>query len=496
MSNIMDFLKNIFGGSSGGANNFDRLVAAFEGQDDFLQRTVKSGENEFVVLFLDCMSDADNVGRFVLEPLTSAEKKLESAQEVADRAVSSIGAELVGDFETMQSKLLNGHSLVFLMPDKSRCASFDTRTSEGRSIAEPPTSGVTKGPREGFVESYKSNLTLLKKRLKTPDFKVKTVEVGKYTATSVAVCYIDSIADMKIVNEIYEKISQIDMDGIIDSSYVAKFLDNDKSGLFKMVGSCEKPDIVVAKLLEGRVAIVVDGSPIVLTLPYLFIEDMQSPEDYYDSPRTATLARWLRFFSVIMSILIPAIYVSLQNFNYQILPAKFLITIINATGAIPFRPLEEMIIVLLLFDILREANSRMPRFAGLSLSVVGAIVLGDAAIKAGLLGAPAVMIGALSGIGLYTMPDNTLLFSLLRLVLTLVGGLMGLYGLIIAGLMLLSYMIGLSDFGSPYLAPFAPSIEQDKKDALFKRDIYSLDKRPHSIRNTNKTRLKRGGAEK
>ncbi|MFR3347435.1 MAG: spore germination protein, partial [Christensenellales bacterium] len=138
----------------------------------------------------------------------------------------------------------------------------------------------------------------------------------------------------------------------------------------------------------------------------------------------------------------------------------------------------------------------MPRFAGLSLSVVGAIVLGDAAIKAGLLGAPAVMIGALSGIGLYTMPDNTLLFSLLRLVLTLVGGLMGLYGLIIAGLMLLSYMIGLSDFGSPYLAPFAPSIEQDKKDALFKRDIYSLDKRPHSIRNTNKTRLKRGGAEK
>ena len=215
------------------------------------------------MLFLDCMSDAANVGRFVLEPLTSAEKKLESAQEVADRAVSSIGAELVGDFETMQSKLLNGHSLVFLMPDKSRCASFDTRTSEGRSIAEPPTSGVTKGPREGFVESYKSNLTLLKKRLKTPDFKVKTVEVGKYTATSVAVCYIDSIADMKIVNEIYEKISQIDMDGIIDSSYVAKFLDNDKSGLFKMVGSCEKPDIVVAKLLEGRVAIVVDGSPIV-----------------------------------------------------------------------------------------------------------------------------------------------------------------------------------------------------------------------------------------
>lgn len=496
MSNIVEFLKNIFGGLGGGADNLGRLLETFEGQDDFMQRSLKSGENEFVVLFLDSMSDAINVSRFVLDPLMSATGRLASAQEASDKAISSIGAELVTDFETMQSKLLNGHSLVFLMPDKSRCAAFDTRTAEGRGITEPPTSGVTKGPREGFVESYKTNLTLLKKRLKTPDFKVKTLEAGKYTATSIAVCYIDSIADINIVNRIYEKISEINIDGIIDSSYIAKFLDNDKSSLFKMVGSCEKPDIVVAKMLEGRVAVIVDGSPIVLTLPYLFIEDMQSPEDYYDSPRTATLARWLRFFSVIMSVLIPAIYVSLQNFNYQILPAKFLITIINATGSIPFRPLEEMIIVLVLFDILREANSRMPRFAGLSLSVVGAIVLGDAAVKAGLLGAPAVMIGALSGIGLYTMPDNTLLFSLLRLVLTLVGGLMGLYGLIIAGLILLSYMIGLYDFGSPYLAPFAPSIEQDKQDALLKKDIANLKKRPHSIRNTNKIRYRRGGAEK
>lgn len=233
-----------------------------------MQRTVKSGENEFVVLFLDCMSDAANVGRFVLEPLTSAEKKLESAQEVADRAVSSIGAELVGDFETMQSKLLNGHSLRFSC--RTRALRVLRHAHErGKEHCRAAHERRYQGPREGFVESYKSNLTLLKKRLKTPDFKVKTVEVGKYTATSVAVCYIDSIADMKIVNEIYEKISQIDMDGIIDSSYVAKFLDNDKSGLFKMVGSCEKPDIVVAKMLEGRVAIVVDGSPIVLTLPYL-----------------------------------------------------------------------------------------------------------------------------------------------------------------------------------------------------------------------------------
>lgn len=494
MSNIMKIIKKVFGGALDGTSNLEKLKKTFAGQDDFLERTVKSDGNEFVVLFLDCMSDAANVGRFVIKPLTKS-RECADVKEAADASVSGIGAEIVTDFETMQSKLLNGHSLVFLLPDKNRCASFDTRTSEGRSITEPPTSGVTKGPREGFVESYKTNLALLKKRLKTPDLKIKTLNVGKYTATSVALCYIDSVADKAIVERINKKISEINIDGIIDSSYIAKFLDNDKSGLFKMVGSCEKPDIVAAKMLEGRVAVIVDGSPIVLTLPYLFVEDMQSPEDYYDSPRTATMGRWLRFFSVIMSVLVPAIYVSLQNFNYQILPAKFLITIIDATGAIPFRPLEEMLIVLVLFDMLREANSRMPRFAGLSLSVVGAIVLGDAAIKAGLLGAPAVMIGAISGIGLYTMPDNTLLFSLFRLALTLVGGLMGLYGLIVAGLILVSYMIGLYDFGSPYLAPFAPSIEQDKKDALFKKAVTRFENRPRSIRNINSVRLKKGGEQ-
>lgn len=241
MSNIVEFLKNIFGGLGGGADNLGRLLETFEGQDDFMQRSLKSGENEFVVLFLDCMSDAINVSRFVLDPLMSATGRLASAQEASDKAISSIGAELVTDFETMQSKLLNGHSLVFLMPDRSRCAAFDTRTAEGRGITEPPTSGVTKGPREGFVESYKTNLTLLKKRLKTPDFKVKTLEAGKYTATSIAVCYIDSIADINIVNRIYEKISEINIDGIIDSSYIAKFLDNDKSSLFKWWAAAKSP---------------------------------------------------------------------------------------------------------------------------------------------------------------------------------------------------------------------------------------------------------------
>ena len=247
---------------------------------------------------------------------------------------------------------------------------------------------------------------------------------------------------------------------------------------------------MTAKIMEGRVAIIVDGSPMVLTLPYLFFEDLQGAEDYYQSAITTTAGRYLRIVSVILALFVPSLYVALQVFNYQILPAKFLITIITSTQAIPFKPFEEMLLVLVLFDILREANFRMPQIAGITLSVVGAVVLGDAAVKAGLLGAPAVVIGALSGIGLYAMPNNTLLFSVLRIAFLVVGTLTGLYGLALFGLLLLGYAISLNSFGSPYFAPFAPEFLRDRQDGLTKKPLEKIKYRPKAIKNTNEVRQK------
>lgn len=178
------------------------------------------------------------------------------------------------------------------------------------------------------------------------------------------------------------------MDGVIDSSYLTRYVDDNGSTLFKMCGKTEKPDICAAKMLEGRIAIFSDGSPIALTLPYMFIEDIQTSEDYFISPGSATFSRYTRLMAILASIFIPGLYVSLQTYNYQIIPLKFLLTVMNATESIPFDPLTEMIFVMLLFDIIREANFRMPKYAGLALSIVGAVVLGDAAVKAGLLGAP------------------------------------------------------------------------------------------------------------
>lgn len=465
-------------------SNFDKLKTVYDGEDDFRLRELNCGI-ALKVVCLDPMCDDAKVSSFVLQPLAYLHDA-KTLKDVETRLAVGAGVRRPPNFFATVEDFVNGYTLVF--DEMDGCISVDTRTAIGRAIAEPPTSMVMRGPREGFVEDVKVNLTLLRKRLKTPNLKVINLTVGKFTNTAVAVCYIEGVAQKRIVDDVVQKLEAVTVDGVLDSSYLARYLDVSKTVLFRRIGTTEKPDIAVGKMLEGRLAIIVDGSPMVLTLPYLFVEDMQSPGDYYENSTMTTLSRILRFISVIASVLLPSLYVCLQVYNYQIIPVKFLITVLNASEAIPFSPMTEMILVLIIFDILREANLRMPSAVGISLSLVGAIVLGDAAVKAGLLGAPAVMIGALSGIGLFTLPDNTLILSLLRLLVTFVGGVMGLFGVILATLMLVIYLASLQNYKTPFLAPYAPDVPEDRQDAIAQIPVPKMKKRPRSIPNENEDR--------
>ena len=465
-------------------NMLTKFLQALRDDEDLRVRNIDCGI-KLTVVSMDTMSDDNKVSSYVMQPLAYINDAA-SINDVRVKIMTGAVAEKVTSMQQAMEVYSNGHTIVF--DEQGNAISVDTRTSLARSIAEPPTSMVLRGPREGFIEDVKVNLTLLRKRLKTQDFKYENLTVGKYTNTAVAVCYIDGIADKSVVDDIVQKISAIKTDGILDSTYLAPYLDVEKTFLFRRVGVTEKSDIAVAKMLEGRVAIIVDGSPMVLTMPYLFMEDIQSPGDYYENSTMTALSRILRLISVIASLLLPSLYVCLQEYNYQIIPLRFLITVMNASEAIPFSPLSEMLLVLIIFDILREANLRMPSAVGISLSLVGAIVLGDAAVKAGLLGAPAVMIGALSGIGLFTLPDNTLVMSLLRLVLTFIGGTMGLFGVTIAMMGIIFYLASLQINKTPFLAPFAPLVPEDLKDGIAQKQIASMNKRPRSVPNSNHTR--------
>lgn len=381
--------------------------------------------------------------------------------------------------------------IVFYIDGEDDAYVFSLRKPSARAIGEPPTSSVMKGPREGFIEEIKTNMSLIRRRIKSPDLVAKTFQVGRYSSTTVALMYIRGIADDAIVEQLSQKIERIDVDGVVDSAYVLSFIQTRKNSFFLQAGSTEKPDVASAKLLEGRIAIIVDGSPIVITLPYLVFEDVQDGYDYYSGDWRASMIRMFRMLGALLTVLLPGAYVALQTYHFQLLPIKFLMTLMSATTNIPFPPAIEMLLVMTLFEILNQASIRMPRYFGISLSVVGAIVLGDTAVKAGLISSPSVLVVALSAIGIFCVPDQVGPMSIMRFLYLCVSAVTGFVGMIVLTIIIIAYLASLDNFGTPYLAPYAPRIIPDLQDGILKADSSSMEFRPYSIPTTNRRRIRK-----
>lgn len=467
----------------------DRIKSTFSFTDDLVCRPLMVADKDALIVFLDGGVDKSLLDRDVIEPLLSL-KTLEKPHENQLRQSTFYAEDLsVVPIVDFPRNVADG-DVALLIENDDNAYIYSLRSPEKRTPTEPPTESVMKGPREGFIEELKTNLSLIRRRLKTPALNVKMLKVGRYSSTSVAILHLDGIADKKIVQEITDKICAIDIDGVIDSAYVLSYLRPQKHSFFLQAGSTEKPDVVSAKLLEGRVAIIVDGSPIVITLPYMMFEDVQDGYDYYSEDWRASMIRLFRLLGALLTVILPGAYVALQTYHYGLLPLKFLTTLLAATNGIPFPPAIEMLIVLALFEILNQASIRMPRYFGISLSVVGAIVLGDTAVKSGLISSPAVLVIALSAIGIFCVPDQVGVMSILRLLFLLVSTVLGFVGIAILFIMLVSYLAGLDNYGTPYLAPYAPRVNPDLKDGFLKVPTIDMQKRPYSIATDNQTRQK------
>lgn len=462
----------------------ERIKGKFETPSNVVSRELKAGEARGAVLYNPDLVD-DAALRAVVFALEKGEGKTledfmryvlyENETEISESVDDSINSLLSGD-------------LLLCVENDARYLVINTRSYTTRSVTEPPTETVMRGPREGFIEDLKTNLSLLERRLKTPSFAIEKLTVGRKTKTNVAVCYLADVADPRVVKKVKKRLEKIDIDGITDSHYVTPFLEENPLSLFPQVGIAEKPDVVAAKILEGRVAVAVDGSPIVVTVPFVLVEDFQSGEDYYQRSGFATFVRILRYAGLSFALLLPALYVALQNFHYTLIPVRFMITLMAAIKGLPLSPLAETLFVLLLFEVIREASVRMPRAVGMAMSIVGALVLGETAVNAGVISSPAVMVTALSSIALFTVPNLIGTSSVLRLAFTVIGGLCGLFGLILAVLFTLHYICSMNGYGAPYLAPFAPLVYSDFKDTIERAPIKELKTRPRSIPNINDTR--------
>lgn len=371
-------------------------------------------------------------------------------------------------------------SVALLVDGSPTAIIINSPESESRAITEPEMEPVVLGPKDGFVESISTNTTLLRRRLKSSRFKSEIFKVGAITKTKVVVYYIKGIANDKVVEEVKARIKRINIDGIIDSGYLQEFISDERYSLFPLVQSTERPDRVAAALLEGRIAILVDNSPIALIAPCTFISLMQAAEDYYIIAPFATLVRLLRFLALNIALLLPAVTVAVFSFHQGFIPPTLLKTVAGARQNLPLPIFFEVLFLDLVFELLREAGVRLPKTIGQAISTVGGLVIGDAAVNAGLVSPITVIVVALTAVASFTNPSYMAATSIrfLRFALMFLAAILGGEGIMLGLMVLLIYLSSLRSFGTPYLYPIAPLNPQDLKDVFGRVPWWAMRNRP------------------
>ncbi|MDS1030460.1 spore germination protein [Bacillota bacterium LX-D] len=469
-----------------------KLQNLFVDANDFVLREYSIGEKSKVkvlISFIDGLVNKKLINDHLLKPfmidsiLTKLDENLSGKNAVnfiEEYLLSTCELTKVSTFDETVHGILSGDTVLYI--DGSRIALvINLRGWEMRQVAEPRTETVVRGPREGFVETIRTNTSLLRRKIKNPNLKFETLTLGKQTKTDVMICYIKGIAHEDIIATVRRRLKRINTDAILESGYIEEFIEDAPLGLFPTVGNSEKPDVVAGKLLEGRVAILCDGTPFVLTVPYLFIEAIQSSEDYYSRWVYASAIRILRLLALVITTMLPALYVAGLTFHQSVIPFKLLLTMAASRQGIPYSPFVEALLMLISFELLREAGIRLPRPVGQAISIVGALVLGEAAVQAGLASNPMVIITSITAITSFINVPLAGTIPFLRLAFLIAGNIVGLLGIMLVGLLFLLQLCAIRSFGVPYLSSFAPLSGSDLKDTLIRIPIWAMLTRPKAL---------------
>ena len=365
-----------------------------------------------------------------------------------------------------------------------------------RGVSEPATESVIRGPRDGFTETYRFNTALVRRRIRDPRLKLKQKQIGRRSHTDVGIFYIDDIALPELVEEVERRLDTIDIDAILESGYIEQLIQDSIWSPFPTMRATERPDEVAAELLEGRVAVLVDNSPFALIMPTTFNSLFHSPEDHYDRWITATMLRLIRFVASIMSLTLPALYIAVTVYDPGIIPTKLMVSIAASRQGVPFPALFEAVLMELTLELLREAGLRLPIAIGGTIGIVGGLVIGQAAVEAGIVSPIMVIIVAITAISSFAIPNYYLSvgFRLLRFLLLFLAGMLGLYGLMIGMLLVLCHMAKLKSFGMPYLAPYAAFSPSDLKDTIIRVPRFMMETRPSNL-TKNRIRMKNNRAK-
>ncbi len=418
------------------------------------------------IIFEDHMVDKEMINENIIAPIMNSDlyDDIENKIDLLMRKILICGhIKKSFDEQEIINSILYGDTVIFCSGSYEAII-VTTKDWKVRNINEPEAESVVRGSREGFNESIDTNVSLIRRKINSPELKFKYKELGKITKTKICICYIEGLVSKEILEDLNSRLDKIKIDGVLESCYIEEKIKDHQYSIFDTIGNTERPDVVAAKLLEGRIALICDGTPMVLTIPFIFTEYFQSSEDYTNNFIYGSFNRIIRITGFTLASSVPAVYVALVTFHQELIPTQLLLSIAAARKGVPFPTTIEAILMIMIFEILREAGTRLPKNIGQAISIVGALVLGEAAVTAGFVSAPMVIVVAITAISKFSVPKMASVIMIIKSIFLLLASFLGLYGYIFGMIGLSLYLFSMKSFGIEYMLKFGSMNKDDLKD--------------------------------
>ena len=441
----------------------------FEGAFDVKYREIMTSLGLCTLVFIDDLCSTQFISEYIVTPLGKKDYKCWSVEDVIPNVLGINIANYAKDVEDAILHVLSG-DVVLLFNDHEKIIYCEVKGFVRRGVGIPVTESVVKGPREGFTELFVDNVSLIRRKIKNSDLKFEPIYVGNRSQTVVCISYIKGIAPDYLIDHVKEIVNKLDLKFILDTNYIEDALRKKKS-VFDTVGYTEKPDEVAAKMLEGRVAILVDGTPFVITVPYFFLENFQAPDDYYLNKYFVNFTRVIRWIAFFLATFMPGLYVAILTHHFALIPSLFVFRLAVSRAGVPLPTIVEVLLMMLAFQLIKEAGLRLPQPIGGAMSIVAGLILGDAVVGAGIASRITIIVVAISTLSYFLTPKLYGAMSIWSLIMTIVGSMFGLPGFFIVALVLIAKLADLDTGGYSYLFPLG-SIETYKfKDIIFRGDL-------------------------
>lgn len=473
----------------------EKITKDYGNSSEIVKRTIQIGRQKIAYIYLESVSSDDKISNFFMKDISDYVKNkkrslFETLFTSLENSIPNSHLQSVDTYENVYYFLSSGYTAIFV-DNADKGIVIETKSQLDRGVTEASSEAVIRGPKDSFTENNATNLGLIRKRIKDPNLWFDETVVGRRSKTKVTIAYIQDVANEDWVKHIKNKLEQIDVDGILDSGYIREFILQENKSSFPQFKSTERPDLACSALLDGKIVILVENSPFVLITPGLLIDYIHSPEDNYQKPSNTNFTRILRFLAFILTIATPGFYIAVTTFNHQMIPNELLISIALQREGVPFPTAFEILLLIITFEILRESDIRIPNAMGAAISIVGALVLGDAAVSAGIISPIVVIIVAITAISglLYTDIDFVNATRFWRIIFILASVVAGLVGFVIAGIIFITKLCSLETGNVPYLVPFSPFYSQDQSSLLMRKSRDKIKYRPTFLSKRNRRRM-------